>query len=206
MTLPQQAPGEPSAASGASASDAEPRPQRRWQGPALLLATVLAVVVAVVVLRPHSPGAAPSAVTSEAPIPQVGSQAPDFTATTLDGDTVSLHDLRGEPVWLVFGASWCAACRAEAPDVQTAARQAQEQGVHVVAIYVDEDAAAVRRYTERLGLTMTHVPDPGSRVADQYAARGVPAHFFLDRDGVVRRSIVGIVTPQTAADAIQAAR
>ncbi|MEM9462801.1 MAG: redoxin domain-containing protein [Myxococcota bacterium] len=33
---------------------------------------------------------------------QVGDQAPDFTADTLDGNAVTLSDMRGQLVWLAF--------------------------------------------------------------------------------------------------------
>lgn len=33
---------------------------------------------------------------------QVGQQAPDFTVETLDGQTITLSELRGKPVWLAF--------------------------------------------------------------------------------------------------------
>jgi len=35
-----------------------------------------------------------------------GAQAPDFTLINLDGDEVSLGDLRGQPVLLNFWATW----------------------------------------------------------------------------------------------------
>ena len=35
-----------------------------------------------------------------------GARAPDFTLTNLDGDEVSLGDLRGQPVLLNFWATW----------------------------------------------------------------------------------------------------
>ena len=35
-----------------------------------------------------------------------GAQAPDFTLTDLDGDEVSLSDLRGQPVLLNFWTTW----------------------------------------------------------------------------------------------------
>lgn len=38
--------------------------------------------------------------------PVVGGQAPGFSLTTLDGDTVALADLAGQHVVLHFGTGW----------------------------------------------------------------------------------------------------
>ncbi len=32
--------------------------------------------------------------------------APDFTAKTIEGKTISLSGMRGKPIFLYFGASW----------------------------------------------------------------------------------------------------
>jgi len=41
-------------------------------------------------------------------------QAPDFTLTTIDGQQVSLKEMRGRVVVVNFWASWCLTCRQEA--------------------------------------------------------------------------------------------
>ena len=75
--------------------------------------------------------------------PVVGKPAQDFTATTADGKQISLASLRGHPVWLTFGASWCSACRAEAPDIEGAYRKAQAGGAVVVEVFISEDSSTV---------------------------------------------------------------
>lgn len=126
--------------------------------------------------------------------PKVGSVAPDFTATTTDGTTITLSQLRGKPVWLNFGATWCAPCRVEAPDIQ-AAHLAQERGVQIVAVYLGEDKAAVDPFAASLGLTYRHVPDPKKALASAWGVNGIPVHWFIDADGVIRSTQVGILGP-----------
>ncbi|MGB3954771.1 MAG: TlpA disulfide reductase family protein, partial [Brooklawnia sp.] len=137
--------------------------------------------------------------------PRVGAPAPGFTATAIDGSEVSLDALRGRPVWLVFVATWCSGCRAEMPDVQAAHQAAGADGVEVVAIYVGEDQSEVGPYAERLGLTFPQLPDPQTRLAASYGVLGVPAHFFIDADGVVRQTRVGILNPDQMTEAISQA-
>ncbi len=130
-----------------------------------------------------------------APAPKVGQQAPDFTATTTDGRTVTLSELRGRPVWLNFGATWCAPCRVEAPDIQ-AAHLAQEHGVQIVAVYMGEDKAAIDPFAASLGLTYDHVPDPQQALTSAWGVSGIPVHWFIDAQGTIRATQVGILGPE----------
>jgi len=131
--------------------------------------------------------------------PVVGQPAADFTATTLAGDTVRLSDLRGQPVWLVFGATWCTNCRAEAPDVESVARDFDGKAT-VVSVYVGETRTTVQGYVDRLGLTNPQIADTSEALSSTYAIMGIPAHFFIDSDGILQKISVGTLTPQAATD------
>lgn len=123
--------------------------------------------------------------------PTVGEPAPDFQATTVDGKTVRLSDFKGKPLWLTFGASWCQPCRAENPDIQAVYEKGKASGLEVLAIFISEDAAAVREYTDRVGLTYQKVADPNTTIASQYRILGIPSHFFIDSTGVLRQIKIG---------------
>src|SRR5690606_18069835 len=62
------------------------------------------------------------------PGPAVGRPAPDFTLTTLEGETLALSELRGTPVVLNFWATWCGPCQREMPALQAAAQRCEGQG------------------------------------------------------------------------------
>jgi peroxiredoxin len=125
----------------------------------------------------------------------VGALAPDFSAPLVGGGDISLSALRGKPVWLTFGASWCAECRTEAPDVQAAHLRYQAAGLVVLGVYVDEDEDAVTGYASRVGITYPQVADPNHQIAEAYRVVGVPAHFFIDRTGVLHASRDGALSP-----------
>ncbi|WP_052465931.1 TlpA family protein disulfide reductase [Mobilicoccus massiliensis] len=131
------------------------------------------------------------------PPPAVGAPAQDFTARTIDGRTVKLSDYAGKPVWLLFGATWCASCRAEVADVESVYQQAKAQGVEVISLYLSEDAKTVQDYTKATGLTYLHVPDPQTTVASAYRVMGVPAHFYVDRQGKIASIQVGALDRAT---------
>jgi cytochrome c biogenesis protein CcmG, thiol:disulfide interchange protein DsbE len=124
--------------------------------------------------------------TSTVPAPRVGAPAQDFTLTTVDGKTVSLSQLRGKAVWIVFGASWCAACQAEVADIQTAYEKYGSKGLVVLGVNIDEGVDAVRSYASRVGTTYPVGADAQSAIADAYRVSAIPAHFYVDRSGVLR--------------------
>ena len=181
-----------------------PSPARSWQqrlresrlGTVLVLVVTAAIVMGGAYLVDH-PAPAQAGVSAvkvapgDGPAPKIGSPTQDFTATTVDGKQVSLSSYKGHPVWLTFGASWCAACVAEAPDVETAYQDFKSKGGVVLAIFISEDSATVGDYAKRVGLTFPIVADPDSRIASQFRVYGIPAHFFIDRTGVLRSMKTG---------------
>lgn len=113
----------------------------------------------------------------------MGSAAPDFTLTSTEGAEVTLSELRGEPVWIVFNATWCTSCRSEIPDIQAV----EESGdVTILSVYMGEDAGTVSEFAERLGLSYLNLPDPDGEISGAYAVPGVPMHYFIDAEGFIR--------------------
>lgn len=49
---------------------------------------------------------AADAADADAEHPMLGEEAPDFSLESLDGETVTLSELRGSPVVVHFGAGW----------------------------------------------------------------------------------------------------
>lgn len=175
----------------------------------LLVLTVTAVIVmggVYLVNRPTASASGLQAIALSGPTkgapPKIGSPAQDFTATTVDGEKISLSSYKGQAVWLTFGATWCAACVAEAPDVQAASEKFKAKGVVVLAIFIREDSATVLDYANRVGLTYPKVADPDTRIASAYRVYGIPAHFFIDKSGILRSVRTGGLSPEQMAAAL----
>jgi hypothetical protein len=60
-----------------------------------------------------------------------------------------------------------------------------------VQVYINEDASSVADYANRLGLGYAKIADTSDSIASNYRILGIPAHFFIDRDGVLRELRVG---------------
>ena len=132
--------------------------------------------------------------TPTGPAPIVGQVAPAFTANQVDSTSLSLADLKGKAVWLTFGASWCQPCRSEAADIEASYEAFKDKNVVVVQVFMQEDQAAVKDYTERVGLTYLRIPDPKTTLSTEYRILGIPTHFFIGADGVLREMKVGTLT------------
>lgn len=120
-----------------------------------------------------------------------GQPAPDFTATTLDGTTIRLSDLRGHPVALNFWATWCGPCRLEMPELEAAQARYRETGLMILAINAGEDAEVVQAYLDELGLTLTVVLDPEGAILDLYEVRALPTTVWIDGEGFIRAEHLG---------------
>ncbi len=117
----------------------------------------------------------------------IGAPAPEYRATTLDGDSVALAGLRGEVVLLNVWATWCHPCRDEVPFLQAVHERYASRGLELVGVSVDAagEEAAIRDFARRYGMTYTIWRDPGERVSSTFLIIGVPATFLIARDGTL---------------------
>ena len=170
-------------------------------GTLLVLAVTAAVVMGGVYLV-NGPANAKSGVSavavgsSDAPPPTIGKVAQDFSATTVDGKKVSLSSYKGQSVWLTFGASWCGDCQAEAPDIEAAYKKHLAEGVVVLAISISESSETALDYGKRIGLTYPQIADTTEAIQAAYRVGGIPAHFFIDKSGILRATKVGGLSPE----------
>jgi len=180
----------------------------RWGTLLVLGVTTVLVMGAAYLVNGRGDDAGVKAVTLSGPRtgapPEIGKKAQDFTATTVDGRSVSLSDYRGKTVWLTFGASWCAACQAEVTDIESTYQAFKDKDVVVLSVSISEDEATVRDYGGRVGLTFPTVADPQTRIASAYRVLGIPAHYFIDRSGVLREMRTGSLSPDKMRDSVKA--
>lgn len=122
-----------------------------------------------------------------------GEEVPWLEAFTLDGDTVSIADLRGSPVMLNLWATWCPPCRAEMPYFETLHQEHGPRGLRVVGVTVDGRSAIdqVHDFLQTTGITYEILHDPSMVSMDLFGVVGLPGTFLLDAEGVVRFVQVG---------------
>ncbi|OQY36241.1 MAG: hypothetical protein B6I38_00035 [Anaerolineaceae bacterium 4572_5.1] len=127
------------------------------------------------------------------PAPQKGFLAPDFTLETLDGESVTLSDLRGRAVLVNFWATWCPPCRAEMPAFQQAYQDYEEQGFVIVAVNttLQDNPADIAAFIEEFGLGFPVVLDSDGAINRLYQARSLPTSFFIDKEGIISEVVIG---------------
>lgn len=124
----------------------------------------------------------------------MGAVAPDFTAPNVHGAPVSLLELRGRPVLLVFVPfAFTPVCTDEAAALQQAWSAWQDRGVQVLMISCDA-MPTLRHWAEEQDVTFEVLSDfwPHGRVARAYGAfseldgAADRVSVLIDADGVLR--------------------
>jgi peroxiredoxin len=131
----------------------------------------------------------------------VGSRAPEYTAFTLEGAPVPLSSFHGDVVLLNIWATWCPPCVKEMPALQRLHQALAADGLSIVAVSVDSPptpgnirgvlSGDVRAFADSFGLTFTVLHDPSGRIQGDYQVNGLPTTFLIDRDGRIRRKVMG---------------
>jgi peroxiredoxin len=130
-----------------------------------------------------------------APAAEIGRTAPDFRLARLDGGDLRLSDLRGKVVILNFWASWCAPCRQEMPEFVRLYRENQVKGLEIVAVDLQEAESQVQGFVDEFGMRFPVVFDRSGEVARTYRVRQLPVTLIVDRDGAIRATKYGPVSP-----------
>jgi len=127
------------------------------------------------------------------PAPQVGFMAPDFTIPDMQGNPVTLSNLRGQPVLVNIWATWCLPCRAEMPAMQQAYLDYQDQGFTILAVNstTQDDPYDVAAFVSEYGLSFPILFDETGAVVEAYRVRALPTSFFIDENGLIMEIVVG---------------
>ena len=127
----------------------------------------------------------------------VGYLAPEFTLNTLAGEAVSLSDFRGNPVLINFWATWCGPCRIETPELLRVYDAHKAEGFVILSIDLahQDSVDDVRAFVEEFNMDFPVLVDETGEVStDLYRLLGLPVSVFVDRDGVIVRIHIGVMT------------
>jgi peroxiredoxin len=125
---------------------------------------------------------------------ELGSKAPDFTASTLDSipKQKSLADYRGRVLMLNVWATWCLPCRVEMPSIEALNKSYGPKGLKIVAVSIDDPGtdSTIRAFVKQYGLTFEILHDAKAGITEAYDISGYPETFIVGRDGVIRKKLM----------------
>lgn len=127
---------------------------------------------------------------------------PDATLTRLDGGSVQLAQLSGEPIVVNLWATWCPPCRREMPMLEAA----QQRHPNVTFVFVNQrqGPAAIRDYLRDQNLQLQHVLiDSRGAIARMAGSGALPTTLFYDAGGQLVATHVGMLTSASLAATLQ---
>jgi|GEM_PF-1309109 len=133
------------------------------------------------------------------------SQLPSFTIKTIDGKTITKNDIYGKVVFLNFFATWCPPCKAETPGIVALYNKYSSRGLIVLGISVDQENP-----TERVkDFVQAYRINYPVAIADREIVRlfgdirSIPTSFLIDKNGRIRKRLVGYQDESTLERLIQ---
>ena len=124
----------------------------------------------------------------------VRADLPQFSAHTLDGESISANSLRGRPVLVQFWATWCGYCRRDQPIVDDLESRFAEQGLVVLAVNVGQPEAVVRAYLAQSPRSSHVVMDSEVRLGSRIGGGGFPRYVLFNAEGKIVGSRIGSQT------------
>ncbi|MDQ3520109.1 MAG: TlpA family protein disulfide reductase [Gemmatimonadota bacterium] len=125
----------------------------------------------------------------------IGSEAPNFSAVTLDATPLqrSIDSYKGEVVLLNIWATWCEPCRVEMPSIERLHSEFAARGLKVVAVSIDQPGMEeqIRGFAREYGLTFEILHNQTGDIQRQYQMTGVPETFVIGRDGIIHKKVIG---------------
>ncbi len=171
--------------------------KRNTVGALIFGAGLLLVGIAAVVALPKTSGQAAAEETAETSVVPMAVEypAPELTLTDLEGNTVSLADLRGQVVLVNLWATWCPPCKYEMPTLQAYFEDHGAEGFTLVAINDGDPTDDVVAFARDYGLTFPVWLDPTYIASEQaFKTNALPSSFVIDREGVVRYAWTGAIS------------
>jgi len=157
-----------------------------------IVGMVWTVLLLAVALMPAFTSTVAPLLAAQRGVVKPGEPAPNFQLRDMNGQTVSLSDLRGKIVLVNFWATWCGPCRIEMPAMERLYRTYDRKDFEILAVSTDAQGVAVTRpFQQENQLTFPILHDADFRVGLSYGARTLPMTFMVDRQGIVRQQIFG---------------
>ncbi len=114
----------------------------------------------------------------------VGSRAPAFSLTSVDGAPAGI--VPGKVNLVFFWATWSAPDQKSMPKLQEVYERRGEAGLAILGISVDDEVTYVAEAARQWGARFPIAWDHDRKIVDLYKPSCEPMYFVIDRSGIVR--------------------
>ena len=126
---------------------------------------------------------------------------PEFAFKDLSGRVVSSKEFAGKVLLVDVWATWCPPCKEEMPWFQELHERYRDEGLEVIGISIDPSPADAARFAKEIGVSyrLLHHPE----IMQEWGLLGLPTTLIVDREGNIRRKIVGFDYKETFEAAVR---
>lgn len=128
----------------------------------------------------------------------------------MNGNPLTLYDIKGKVTIIDFWAAWCGPCRRENPNVVKVYNQFHDKGLEIIGVSLDgtprqgDAKAAWLKAVEDDKLTWHQVSNLqyfNGPVAKLYDINSIPATYIIDKEGtIIAKNLRGIALEQKIAE------
>ncbi|MEI6296854.1 MAG: TlpA disulfide reductase family protein [bacterium] len=131
-----------------------------------------------------------------------GNPAPYFELQNLNGKFVKFSDFSGTPFVVLFWNTWNENSKKQF-DILSGLIRKGDNSFNIVAIDSQQDRAIVLDFIEKGGYSKKEVLlDKNGAISDLYEARNLPVIYFIDDNGLLRDSYIGLLGENEIVDKI----
>jgi peroxiredoxin len=125
--------------------------------------------------------------------------APDFSFTSLQGEYITLEDLKGKVVLLDFWGTWCPPCVESVPELRNLHKRYSKDGTFVlIGISSDREDEVWKDFTEKNRMVWPQYRDENRKIQNAFSIRAYPTYIVIDHEGIVRFQSTGFSWARSA--------
>ena len=120
---------------------------------------------------------------------KIGDNAPVISGNDIHGEPVGLDRFKGKIVVIFFWTNSC--CGDKLKLLEPLFRQYKDKGLAILAVNEGNSKEEVETYTKTNDLTFVMQTDEYAITSKRYGIIGFPTIFILDKNGIIRKKILG---------------
>ena len=130
----------------------------------------------------------------------------DFTLKDMNGDDVHLASLKGKVILLNFWATWCGPCKIEIPGFVELQDEYGDQGFQVLGLSLDDTPEQIKSFAEKFAVNYPMLVGLGREdFQEAYGPIwGLPVSIWIDREGTLCKTHMGIASKEDFEDILKA--